>query len=156
MSDYVSRIGLFNGISRPAETGRQIAVFLRLACARIAVFEHDRRVLGHGEFDKRHMRQYFVLHLDETRCVVHALFGIGGNRSNRVPLVHDLGARLFEIECGFDAGRFLRFGEVDGDDACVRMRRPDHLAVDHSGTVDVEGVFRAASDFVRTVKTFYR
>ena len=114
------------------------------------------RAAGERLIDLDHVRQDFVLHLDQPRRVDRAFFGVGRNRRDLVALKHDRVAlrvrRISPHERRLDARRLLRRRQIDRHDPRVRMRRPDDPAVEHAGTIDVEGVLRAAGDLVGAVE----
>ena len=53
----------------------------------------------------------------------------------------------------FDAVHRFRGGSVDRDDARMRMRRAQHLHVQHARHSHVAGIFEAAGDLARRVDT---
>ena len=154
--DDVRRVGLLNDVRRLLEAGIEIAILLRLAGAGIPTFEDLWRIRRHRTIHKSNLGQHFVLNFDEPRSVPRTLFGIGGHSRNRIALIHQFGARLFQRKRRFDAGQLLRIRKINGNDAGVRVRRTDHLSVNHARTVDVECIFRAACDFVGTIEALHR
>src|SRR5438128_11534242 len=102
------------------------------------------------------MRQRIVLDFDRAHRVPRVLFGVGGDGSDRIALIHDLRAGLFPLEGGLAARRFFGGRQIDRYDPRMRMRRSQNLAVEHAGPVDVVRVSGAAGHFIRAVEPLDR
>ena len=154
--DDVGRVRLFEDECRLLEPGGDVARLLRRARSHVAAVEHGGCVARERLIDDGDMRQDVVLDLDQARGVDRALFRVGRDSGNFVTLVHHgvaLGVcRITPHDRRLDPRRSLRSGEIDRQDLRVRVRGTDDASVQHAGTLDVEGVFRAAGDFLRAVE----
>ncbi len=156
VADHVRRVGRLDDVRGLVEAGGDVAGLLGAALLGVAAGKHQRRVRRHGLLDVREVRQHLVADADQPRRVERALFGVGRDGGDRIALIHHLRAGLRVGQHRLDAGRFFRGGQVDRHHPRVRVRRADHLAVDHAGAVDVVGVAGAAADLVRSVEPLDR
>ena len=142
----------------------------RILTARHHALVEENGVVGHRLVDGHHLRQHFVAHLDRGGGLARLTARGGGHRGHRLTLVahavarHQVvggvahrvaGRELGEVvarDDRLDAGHRERGLGVDRDDLRVRVRRAQHVAVEHAGQDHVGGESSAAGDLVEAIR----
>ena len=127
MRDDVGRIGLLERMRGGLESRREIADFLSIRLADVAVREYAfGRAAGQRRLDADHRRQRLVLHLHRARGVDGMFFGVRRDGRDLVALEHhDIRLLVFRIandERRLETGHALGGREIDREDLRARVR----------------------------------
>jgi hypothetical protein len=141
---------------------------LDVALPRLLVIEHGhhRRAGLHRLARRERGRKDFVVDLDELERAQRDVDGVGGHRGHLLPRVRDiLGERrlrnhvpvrapVLGVVLGQDRAHAGQRGggrHIDARDAGVRVRRAQHLGVQHSRQAHVGRIHRAAGHLLPCV-----
>ena len=156
--------------------------FAKRGCSQVIV--KDRCLIPQRLAAIEHWRKYLVPDVDQFQRLFGSMWTCGGYGGHGMTLIQDLVACqdvvpqvLGRIEAlvpvreighvpacrrwkigssnnGMDPWKGLSPGGVNREDACVSMRAPEHLAVEHPGDLQVGSVESAARDLVCPVVTY--